>query len=559
MSARLGLNRHAFSLGGASGALRSALRPIPLGAGLLALAGILVVLYATPFGPWVYSDSTEYIVSARNFLKGLGMGLVQASGEYQTLSLHPPLYPMTLALGGLAGADLVDWARWLNATLFGVTILLAAGIVAYATGSPWLALGAGLVFLVHPGLVELYTGAMSEPLFFVAGLGGLLLLLVYLNRGRAWQLLGAGVACGLALLTRYPGVAFVAAGEAGLLIFSKSGRRQRLRDAAIFLVLAAVPLSLWQIWLASQPDATPSWQWNLRVGDLWQALTPFRIELVQVVWGWIPYHPHLPPLPYWLKPRSMLAVGLILTALVVAAAARISRRERAPWRRARSLQLAVLASAFALFSVGVLAAVFVYSVPALDRADIDRRMLLPPHIGLTLAGFGLAHLAMRAWPQVRAIPWLAAVGILLSASWYLPQSWEFVTDLRRAGAGYTGLTWRNSPTLNAVQAFPPELPLITNESAALTFLLDRPAYDLPELVQGVKLRSYARFGEGQDHEERLFREEGAALVLFNSAYLHFYRIYEAGTEDRLEALVQGLQLKALYEDGAIYFYQPLTE
>lgn len=558
MRRRLGLDRLVFSLRTASAALGSVLGSLPLGAWLLAAACLLLVLYATPYGPWVYSDSTEYIVSARNLLSGRGLGLIQASGDFQPISLHPPLYPLALALGGLLGDDLVDWARWLNAFLFGATILLAAGLVQHATHSPWLALGAGVVIAVDPQSIALHLGAMAEPLFLVTVLGTLSLLLLYLERKRSFLLLAAGLSCGLALLTRYPGVALAGAGAVGLLIFLETGWRQRLRDAGIFLVLAAAPLGLWQIWLAFLREPSAGWRWNTGVGNLWQALAPFRIEFMTVVGEWIPYRPNLPTFPDWLKPRVMLAVGMILVTLAVAAAHRISRRDKTPFWRLRSLQLAGLAFAFAWLSVGVLAAVFVYSLPRLTPADINRRMLLPPQIGFTLSGFGLAHLAMRAWPRLRAIPLLMAMGILLVASWDLPQSWEYVTDLRRAGEGYTGLMWRNSPTLKAVQALPPELPLITNESAALLFLLDRPAYDLPELVRGEKLRNYTRFGDGQDAEDRIFREEGAALVLFDSAYSRFYRIYEAETDDRLEALVRGLAARAQYDDGTIYFYQPLT-
>src|SRR3989304_3367614 len=41
---------------------------------LPALIGTGVVLYATVLGPWVHSDSVEFIVSARNLLSGGGLG-----------------------------------------------------------------------------------------------------------------------------------------------------------------------------------------------------------------------------------------------------------------------------------------------------------------------------------------------------------------------------------------------------------------------------------------------------------------------------------------------------
>ncbi len=89
---------------------------------LLALMGSIMIYYSTVWGPWVYSDSTEYIVSARNLLQGHGLGLFGASGAFHPLSLHPPFYSLVLSLFGAFGADLVTTARWINVVLFGLTI-----------------------------------------------------------------------------------------------------------------------------------------------------------------------------------------------------------------------------------------------------------------------------------------------------------------------------------------------------------------------------------------------------------------------------------------------------
>ena len=42
--------------------------------GLLSILGGAAAVYSTAKGPWGYSDSVAYIVSARNLLKGIGLG-----------------------------------------------------------------------------------------------------------------------------------------------------------------------------------------------------------------------------------------------------------------------------------------------------------------------------------------------------------------------------------------------------------------------------------------------------------------------------------------------------
>ena len=58
---------------------------------LLSVAGGVMVFLATQNGPGGFSDSVEYIVTARNFLNGSGLGMFMPSGRFVLTYLHPPL------------------------------------------------------------------------------------------------------------------------------------------------------------------------------------------------------------------------------------------------------------------------------------------------------------------------------------------------------------------------------------------------------------------------------------------------------------------------------------
>src|SRR5881397_2342832 len=93
--------------------------------GALAVVGVAACLYATQRGVGLLSDSKAYLGVVQNLLNGRGYVGVSPTGAIQSVTDWPPLFSVLLAGPGLAGVDLRAAARWLNAGLFGATILLA--------------------------------------------------------------------------------------------------------------------------------------------------------------------------------------------------------------------------------------------------------------------------------------------------------------------------------------------------------------------------------------------------------------------------------------------------
>jgi 4-amino-4-deoxy-L-arabinose transferase-like glycosyltransferase len=195
-----------------------------------AIIGSFMIFYSTVWGPWVYSDSTEYIVSARNLLQGHGLGLYGGSGRFHPLYLHPPFYSLVLSFFGLFGADLVTTARWIDIILFGLMILLLGVTIYDYTKSTWFSIIACVLFLGIPIMVDVFSGTMSEPLFIFTGLASLRLILLFLKNNRTIVFVLAGIAAGLSMLTRYSGMAFIIAGSCILL--GNSAPRKGLPDSS---------------------------------------------------------------------------------------------------------------------------------------------------------------------------------------------------------------------------------------------------------------------------------------------------------------------------------------
>ncbi|MFV2044383.1 MAG: hypothetical protein ACC700_14265 [Anaerolineales bacterium] len=539
---------------------RERLRPaspaarLGLGLGLLGLAAVRVVVYATRIGPWAYSDGAGYMMLARNVLAGRGLGLLRASGEFQPLSMHPPLYPLSLVAIGLTGVELLPAARWLDAALFVIAIAMVGTIIYYVSRMVWLGVAAAAVTLVTPSLVTIYTGTLSEPLYFAASLGSLLLLLLYFNSGRRWILVVAAVLAGLAVVTRYLGAAFVGAGILGLLLFGDSDRRRRLLDTALFTGLAAIPTALWFAWVNAQGGSDAPRQWIWELAGLWERTEPIRGGLVAEFWDWIPFANAAEAVPYRYQLGILTVIGVTLAALLLIIAGKLRSDPSVQLRRLSAWQLICLMGVFTLTYIVVLSGVFLFGRPPLDAADIDQRILTPVYLALLLSAFALVPLLRQAWPQKR---WVMAAPLaltVLALAWFIPQSWREIQRLHDTSAGFTAQSWMNSETVESARSLPEEISIITNESTAMMFHLDRPSYDVPELLRAEQQVKFLRFGDGESGEERIFRENGAALVLFDSVYWQLRGVYDEQADTRLASMVDGLDLYADLSDGAIYFY-----
>ena len=232
---------------------------------LISIFGVLIILYCTRWGPWVVSDATIYIVSARNFLAGRGLGIYSPTGRYQPLAVFPPMFPLTLSAIGSLGIDLVVAARWLNAILFGLTILVTSASIYCLTQWTWFSIVWGVFILTQAKLIYIFSGAMSEPLFFLTGFAGSFLLIYYMRLNHRLLLAGAAVITGIALLTRYVASAFLIAGALVLFLFQRGNWKKRLTDTINFSAIGSLPTITWLVWLYLQPQMEPPRQFDFNI------------------------------------------------------------------------------------------------------------------------------------------------------------------------------------------------------------------------------------------------------------------------------------------------------
>ena len=518
---------------------------------LISLVGSLLIVYSTSWGPWVFSDSTEYLFSARNLIAGHGLGLYSPTGVFHPMVLHPPFYSLLLSLFGWMGIDLVAAARWINVILFGSTILLM-GLSIYAfTHSSWLAIISSILVFSMPALIDINSGAMSEPLFIFTGLASISLILLFLRNNHRSVLLAAAFAASLSLFTRFVGLAFIIAGITGLLVFSPRTWKKRITDSFIFGLVSSLPIIGWLAWLKFQSIILRSIQPEINLGD---RLTKFRLGVMEIFWSWLPFNSLLPPYSYNLA-KNLLIISIFLTLILLSLTVwKVHKNKLKIFNLNHGLFFVGMMGVYTIAYLIILTFSYVYTNPA---PDLNNRTLLPVQIAFLLGFFILSHFFIRAWSSIKwltLIPILLAAGISIS---YLDESLDIVSQYHQSGSGYTGRVWRASGTIQAIEQLPSNISLISNDSAALLFYTGRPAYDISELTNNQPLMSFPTYGDDpSDPAQIAFRENGAGLVLFNSSRWQFQRLYGDQTTKRLDYFTRGLSLYAQSWDGAIYFYNP---
>jgi 4-amino-4-deoxy-L-arabinose transferase-like glycosyltransferase len=204
---------------------------------LLAVLGAALILRAavalSSAGlPALIEDEQHYVALAANVHAGHGFGW---SPEWPT-SIRPPLYPLFIAtIWTLAGDNSPDLVRWAQ-----IPVALAGIVLLYQIGCRWFgqrpALVAAAALAVYPSL--LFSGAtlLTEVLFTTLVLLFVRCFLVLTERTSPLVAATAGVALGVAALTRSILWPFIVVAVA-LLWFLSPGNRWRRAAAVAALAL----------------------------------------------------------------------------------------------------------------------------------------------------------------------------------------------------------------------------------------------------------------------------------------------------------------------------------
>lgn len=428
-----------------------------------------VAVLVTRNGAYLSADGLAYVGTARGLADGQGYTSPPGSPP---VGNFPPLFSLVLASVGLFGPDPLTVARFVNPVVFGLLVLVVGLAAHRLAGSLPLAVAAQLLVLAGADFLAYATSALSEPLFLLLSLLALAAVAGFLSLRRRRLLLAAALLAAAACLTRYVGVAVIAAGAAGLVVLSDRRLRRAWRSAFAFAAVAVAPLLGWLAWVQSREGRAVNREAVYHPPD-----SEYVVGGLRNASAWITT-----------DTLSWPVRGLV-AAVVVAAIAWAVRR--AP---ARDAVLRDQRRAAALVGLAVLAYLgalvvdrFLFDV----TGRLDDRFLLAVHLGAVLLGvWALRQVDLSRGHLVR-LGVSAVVGIQVAngALWV----YDAVDDPASRPGGFAAPAWQASEVIDQVRALPAGAPVYTNQADAVWFHTGRTALPIPEeraLLTGERNQSY---------------------------------------------------------------------
>ncbi|HVM02947.1 MAG TPA: hypothetical protein VM263_09785, partial [Acidimicrobiales bacterium] len=407
------------------------------------------------------------------------------------------------AAAAALGADPLAAAGIVNPVLAGATALVAGVVAARRTGSPaWGAAAAGTVVVARPFLVY-GSSALSEPLFTLLAVTGLVALAASIARRRTDLLAAATALVAAATLTRYAGAALVVAGAAALVRFEGAAGRRR---ALAFAAGAVAPLAAWLAvvgrtnrHLSFHPFDVDYWSTGADALSRWFA-------------------PAFVPWPARVAVAGAAGLGLWRVARRPAPTGAAPAGDPLPFARRPSPPHAAPAGDPLTFVLGAFAAAYLALLVAhrllLDASGrLDSRFLLPLHVTAVVALAPLVHRAAAGRAR-RVVVGTAAALVALHAVQAL--SWA-VTGVGDDGVGRRGLAaraWSESPVVAAVASLPPSVPVYSDGADALYLHTGRPTTMLPAHRDLLTGRARPAYGRELEAMARRLRRHGGVVVFF---------------------------------------------
>lgn len=476
---------------------------VPIAA--LALVGCGALLWATRWGLGLRSDSAVYVAAAWNLLAGNGLSWLSGGGEIRPMTLHAPLLSILLAGAAAMGFDVLVVARGLNAACLGLQVMLVGLLGRRMTRSAAFGLLAAMVMAGTGEMLRVHAWLMSEPLFIVLTLAGLLALLRYGEDRRRWWLGLGSMAFGLAALSRYGGLALPAAGALYLVLASGPTWRRTLEDVALTLAIGLTPLAAWMVRNYLLTGQTGGRSFGVHLG-IWPSL---RDQTMAIVLNWFA------PLRLvdWILDHEVLSamlVGLAGLGIGVLGALALTRRARRAVADDSRMSGVLLVVVCLLSYLGVTFFAALFSTPG---ADVDERVLSPvyPLLWLTLVA-GLAWLWSRRQIAVRVVVGLL---IMLLVRNKLVYDYWTIRELSADGLGYASRAWQSSATVRQLESLNPDV-IYTNDIAAVYLLAGRPSYLVPWALSDYDPNAAV---EVEAELQRALVERDGALVLFGPGSL----------------------------------------
>ena len=493
---------------------------------IVVLAGLStahILVRTATYGAAITVDATYLLSTVLNFLAGEGW----RDFAGRPLTLWPPLFPLLLATSSWIGIDPLEAGRWINAIVFGLTILVAGCWLRSNLRSQWLVLAATAIVAASRPLSHWASHFMTDSLFVLLTLLALMQLASFLHRGGRTPLLLGAVFTALAAITRYPGVALIGTGVLLLLPLA------RWKQTLVFGAISSVPLLavLARNWAATGHLTRATGNRSV-LEPSGQPLSAGLRQTVEVFHEWVVPRSTPDGLAYLLW---LAVAAVVLASAAVVFGGRRPDAEAAPasFRLGPALPFGGFALIYSVFIIAV--------VPFTVPYEIGSRFLLPMYMPLLLA----AVLLLDRFLSIEAAGWMVAaryvvaslvvLGTLTHVGCSVHRNLRLTAKAYVAGQDwmYNAAFWQHSETLNYLRDNRIEGRIYSNYRP-LVWFADRAAIPKKHLNLPRKMR-WTEI------------EAGAHIVWLEKGFIRGY----LGHDDLDLRVLPGMEIVAELADGLV--------
>ena len=504
----------------------------------LSLMGAAALKVATPMGMGLINDSTAYIAGARSILQGTGYSEIWLATGTEPIIHYPPLLSSILALIGLAGIDPMRGIRALNIFLYGSNIWLMGILGWKMTGFKFAGLLLAFYFALDRVLLEIHAYAISEPLFIFFLTACIILISLHIEKRSTGLLVLAGVVTGMALLTRYVGLALLATSALALFVLHRDWSK-RFTSLGIYLACAFPWFFAWvaRNRLLTGMETNRGFGWhppsvdNLQSGvqSLANWLLPINTAAVEF------------PLPTLLL--SLVAIGLVCWIVYFGLRYLLKPVVTPP------------PNPFLFFSVAftlIYASSLIASLSFFDSTTkLQDRILSPMYATFMMLIVGSLGLAVKRAGFIRfrdrhqMATQLVLGGIICSLLFLSGNNYyQKIEKLTRDGQGYASARYQKAAVANFLRQLPADVKIYTNSPPAVYSSTERPSYIL-------------FLDAGLTSEIKGFYSEINYAVKDGNAILVFYGIRKEEIDiEAYDFLVNGLILRIKNGTDMVYDNNP---
>ncbi len=474
----------------------------------------MAILYiSTPAGAGLANDSAAYIAGARSILQGKGYSDVWLDSSLEAITHYPPFLSLCLAGLGLFGVDPLRGARILNIILFGANTILIGLLGWRMTRSRAAGLWLAALFMLDASLLRVHLFAMSEAPYITLSLAAFILFELYFSRQRQTSMLIlAGVASGLAFLTRYSALALLPTFILALFLFNNTPTghvwRARLTASGLFLAGALPWMAVWFVrnMLAAGNATNRTFQYH-----------PITADNIQP--GFFNTSQFLMPVEAW---RQVLAkAGLWEWFIAFLGLAVLFWLAGRTWQLIKSQRSApasgILTFTTGLYGFGYLCAVL-FSMSFFDASTkFQPRILAPVYVCLLVLMVAFGTWLWQKNNRASRIFVMTLAAVTLGFSAY--GSAQAVADFKTAGQGYASWKWHDSVIMASLKALPAGVAIYTNTPPAVYLVTGRASRVLPTPVDPVDNHARNDYKQNVAEMRADLLSGKAVLALFDTSNL----------------------------------------